>query len=415
MAAPMADRQRQLYYVPAMSLPELILRKNEDRRLRAGHLWVFSNEVDNDQTPLTAFTPGQAVVIAAHNGQRLGSGYVNPHSLICARLVSRNSAHPYGAALVRERIAAALRLRDRLFDQPYYRLVYGESDGLPGLVVDRYGDVLVAQLNTAGTEAMKGVIVDALGELLTPAGILLRNDGASRELEGLPAYVETAAGTVPDSVLLFEHGCTFRVPLTAGQKTGWFFDHAQNRRLLQRHVRGRRVLDVFSYLGAWGIQAAVNGATEVVCADSSEPALANIAENARLNEVEDHVRTVAGDAFGILRDLRHQNERFDVVILDPPAFIKRRKDLAKGSEAYRRLNHLAMQVLADDGTLITASCSSHLPATDFRDLVRQAAVQAGRFAQIIEQGHQAPDHPVHPAIPETEYLKTLVLRLTASL
>lgn len=397
-----------------MDYPPLILKKNEDRRLRAGHLWVFSNEVDTERSPLPSFTPGQVVSIVAHSGRPLGTGYVNPRSLICARLVSRDSARPFAATLIAERIAAALKLRERLFDQPYYRLVYGESDGLPGLVVDRYGEVLVAQLNTAGMEAMKDLVIATLAQALAPTGILLKNDSGARALEGLPAYVETAYGTVPDTVMLFEHGCPFRVPLAAGQKTGWFFDHAANRQRLRRYVRGARVLDAFSYLGAWGVQAAVAGAAEVICVDASEAALANIAENARLNEVEGKLRTMHADAFDALKELRHAGERFDVVILDPPAFIKRRKDLDKGAEAYRRLNHDAMQLLADDGILVTASCSSHLPAADFRDLVRQAAVQCKRFAQILEQGHQAPDHPIHPAIPETEYLKTLFLRLTAS-
>lgn len=394
-----------------MTLASLILKKHEERRLRAGHLWVFSNEVDTGRTPLTGFTPGQPVAVYAHNGKGLGSGYVNPHSLICARLLSPDPARPFSNELLRERIAASLQWRERLFDAPYYRLVYGESDGLPGLIVDRYGTVLVVQLNTAGMEQMKQAIIDALIDAVSPAGILLRNDSSARALEGLPSYVEVGHGDVPQSVAIREHGCRFEVPMHGGQKTGWFFDHRRNRERMLRYVAGKRVLDVFSYLGAWGLQAAVAGAAHVTCVDSSAAAAERLRHNAALNGCEHRLEIMVGDAFDALKALRHDGRAFDVVILDPPAFVKRRKDLEKGAEAYRRLNAHAMQLIADDGVLVTASCSSHVSAADFRDLLRQAALSTDRFVRILEQGHQDADHPVHPAIPETEYLKAFILAL----
>ena len=393
-----------------MRLPPLRLRKNEDRRLRAGHLWVFSNEVDVAQTPLTAFEPGEAVEVQDVRGAPLGMGYVNPRSLIAARLVSRDRDARLDGALLARRIARAQALREILFDRPFYRLVYGESDGLPGVVVDRFGGVLVVQLTTAGMERIKGEIVDALRRELKPDGILLRNDSSGRALEGLDAYVETAHGTVPDVVTLEENGVRFEAPM-AGQKTGWFYDHRMNRARLMAYARGRRVLDVFSYVGGWGIQAAAAGATEVVCVDASADALEHAGRNAALNDLAGTVSTRRGDAFDVLRQMAAEGERFDVVVLDPPAFIKRKKDQKAGEEAYRRVNGLAMEVLRQDGILVSASCSYHMPREALQDAMLRAARHAGRGLQIVEQGHQGPDHPVHPAIPETAYLKAFIGRV----
>ena len=389
----------------------LRLKRNEERRLRAGHLWVFSNEVEVDTTPLKTLEPGTPVVIEDYRGQPLGTGYANPHSLLCARLVSRDPKHPFGPSLLVHRLKVALSLRESLFPEPYYRLVYGESDGLPGLVVDRFGAVLVVQITTAGMERARDAVVEALEKVVKPAAILLRNDASVRGLEGLENYVESALGTVPETAELVENGVRFRAPLLTGQKTGWFFDHRDNRARLARHVAGKRVLDLFSYLGGWGVQAAVAGAAEVLCVDASAPALALAGENAGLNGVEDRVRTLEGDAFEVLRDLRAAREHFDVVVVDPPAFIKRRKDLKEGVAAYRRLNQMAMQVLGRDGLLVACSCSFHMPRETLLEGLLGASRHLDRSLQILEQGHQGPDHPVHPAIPETDYLKAYFARV----
>jgi 23S rRNA (cytosine1962-C5)-methyltransferase len=394
-----------------MSLPPLILKKNEDRRLRAGHLWVFSNEVDIARTPLKAFQPGDAVEIQSSNGHAIGSGYVNPNSLISARILSRDPEHPPGRSLLVHRLKVALALRERLYAKPYYRLAFGESDGLPGLVVDRYGDVLSVQITTAGMERMKEDVVAALGKVLKPAVILFRNDVGIRELEGLPLYTETALGTAPATVRVEEHGLKFEAPLEGGQKTGWFFDQHDNRARLLRYVTGQRVLDVCSYVGAWGVQAAAHGAKDVTCVDSSAAALEWTSRNAAANGVSVAVRQE--DAFDALKALREAGEKFGVVVLDPPAFVKRRKDLAAGREAYRRLNQLAMQVLERDGVLISCSCSHHMSGPDLLTAIQGAARHLGRDAQLLEQGMQAPDHPVHPAIPETAYLKAFFVRVVS--
>ncbi len=396
-----------------MELAPLYLKKNEERRLRNGHLWVYSNEVDTTRSPLTDLAPGQQVSLIANDGKAIGNGYVNPHSLICARLVSRSPNYVLDRSLLVHRLKVALSLRERLFDKPFYRLVYGESDSLPGLVVDRFGDVLVVQLNTAGMEAVKDEVVEALDKVLKPRAVLWRNDSSAREQEGLESYVEPALGEVPESVEIEENATRFEVPLLSGQKTGWFYDHRMNRQRVQQLARGMRVLDVFSYIGGWGIEAASAGADRVVCVDSSARALDQVERNATLNGVAERVESIQGDAFEALKALRAEREQFDMVIVDPPAFIKRKKDVKKGVEAYRRLNQAAMQLLGKDGLLVSASCSYHLQRDTLRDLLQQSSRHLDRTLQILEQGHQGPDHPVHPAIPETDYIKCLISRVVS--
>ena len=390
-----------------MRLPPLKLRKDQERRLRTGHLWVYSNEVDTAVTPLKDFAPGDNVAIISHGGKWLANGYVNPHSLICARVLSENPGQSLDAGLLHQRLAASLALRERLYARPFYRLAFGESDRLPGLVVDRYGDYLAVQISTAGMERLKADVVGVLQEMLRPRGILLRNDGSIRELEGLELGNEIAWGEIPEVAPLEEGACRFELSLTEGQKTGWFFDQAANRERMGRYVAGKRVLDVCSYVGAWGIRAAAAGATAVTCVDTSARALELARRNAGLNAVGSRLDTLRGDAFEVMRDLRQQGTAFDVVLLDPPAFIKRKKDLAEGTLAYRRLNQAALQLLGPEGILITSSCSHHMDRQRFLQTVQQAARRSGFFLRLLEYGQQAPDHPVHPAIDETEYLKTL--------
>ncbi len=387
----------------------LRLRKNEERRLRAGHLWVYSNEVDSAATPLSGFQPGDVVEIQTHTGKALGTGYVNPHSLICARLLSRDSEHPFNASLIVHRLKIALSLRERLYDQPFYRLVFGESDGLPGLVVDRYGSVCVVQITTAGMERQKDAIAAALDKVVKPSAILWRNDSSIRQLEGLPLYV--AGDAVPDNLEILEGSARFSVPLSGGQKTGWFYDQRENRARLARYVKGARVLDVFSYIGAWGVQAALAGAEQVTCVDASAAALERVAQNAALNHVSERVQTAHGDAFDVMKQLREVRERFDVVIVDPPAFIKRKKDQREGLNAYRRINELALSLLKHDGVLVSCSCSHHLSRDELVHTVQAAVRHQDRFAQLLEHGYQGLDHPIHPAIAETDYLKSLFLRV----
>lgn len=395
-----------------MHFKPLILRKDQERRLLAGHCWIYSNEVDTDATPLKSFSPGQAVEVISQRGRWLGYGYINPHSLICARLLSRERTQPPGPAFWLKRLHQALSLRERLYDWPFYRLIFGEGDGLPGLIVDRYDDLLAVQITTAGMEAVRAEILTALEQVLRPQAIVLRNDTPVRELEGLGQGVEWVLGE-PREAQVSEEGLTFAIDPAQGQKTGWFFDQAENRRRLARYGAGRRVLDVFSYIGAWGLRAAALGAQEVVCLDSSAEALKRLAANAEHNGLAGRIQTLHGDAFVQLRSLREQGERFDTVILDPPALIKRRKDEPEGLAAYRQLNRLGLELLNPEGLLITSSCSFHLGRETFQRLVQQAAQRARRRIQLLEVGQQGPDHPIHPAIPETAYLKTFFIRAIA--
>ncbi|MCB1803136.1 MAG: class I SAM-dependent rRNA methyltransferase [Gammaproteobacteria bacterium] len=393
----------------------LRLAKQQDRRLRAGHLWVYSNEVDNAATPLKAFTPGQAVNIEDDKGKWLGLGYVNPNSLICARLVTRDRRFGLDESLLVHRLKVALSLRERFYSKPYYRLLFGEADGVPGLVVDRYGDYLAVQMGTAGMEQLRDALVNALVKVLKPKAIVLRNESATRELEGLPRYSELVFGDMPESVQLEEGGCRFDVSPSLGQKTGWFYDQAANREAFVALVSGRRVLDVCSYIGAWSVRAAAAGATRVIAVDASAQALEQVRHNAGLNAVAERVETVQADAFQALRDLRAQREHFDVVVLDPPAFIKRKKDLKEGTLAYRRLNEAALALLEKDGLLVTASCSFHMQRDELLRTVQQAARHTDRSLQLLKQGQQSPDHPIHPAIPETAYLKAFFMRVLPTL
>jgi 23S rRNA (cytosine1962-C5)-methyltransferase len=395
-----------------VTIPVLKLKRGEDRRLRAGHLWVFSNEVDTAATPLTQFEPGAAVQVHSDRDQFLGFAYVNPRTLIAARIVGRDAAYPLDASLLVHRLRVALALRERLYREPYYRLVYGESDGLPGLVVDRYGDLVVAQSGTAGIDRLRADIDAALSKVLDPKIIVWKNDSGARELEGLTRSVTRAGeGELPIEVTVREQGADFFGPLADGQKTGWFYDQTANRERLRRYLpAGARVLDVCSYVGAWAVTALKGGAASATCVDSSATALDYVARNALANGVT--VETVKDDAFDALKTLHESGAKFDVVILDPPAFAKRKKDAPQAQAAYRKLNQLALPLIDRDGLLVSCSCSYHLAAEDFMAAIQTAARHSSRFMQVLEQGGQSPDHPVHPAIPETQYLKSFFCRVT---
>ncbi|WP_020209897.1 class I SAM-dependent rRNA methyltransferase [Gilvimarinus chinensis] len=395
-----------------MSLASLYLKPQMDRRLKRGHLWIYSNEVDVKRTPLKVLESGTQVQVYSAKEQLLGVAQVNPANLICARLISRD-AQPLAYDLLYHRLALALQLRQAAFAEPYYRLVFGDSDWLPGLVVDRFGDYLVVQIASAGMEQLKEPLVQALVDLLSPRGVLLANDHSARELEGLARYTEVVHGEVPAEVELIENGARFLAPVQTGQKTGWFYDHRMGRALLNNWAQGQRVLDVFSYIGGWGIEAAVAGARDVVCVDASQSATDQVMRNAALNNVEDKVSVQTGKAIDVLKQLIANGEKFDVVVLDPPAFIKKRKDQKAGEAAYRHINELGLKLLNDGGLLVSASCSMHLAEDTLMDIVRGSARKLGRDARVIARQGQGADHPVHPAIAETCYLKAVFARVFA--
>ncbi|HEY5976175.1 MAG TPA: class I SAM-dependent rRNA methyltransferase [Geobacteraceae bacterium] len=386
----------------------VILHKGEERRLKSGHLWVFSNEireVTGDRQP------GAAAEFYSAGGEFLGSGYDNHHSLIAGRLLSRERCDVNAVDFFRGRLAAAQAYRQEIYPGwQTYRLVHGEGDLLPGLVVDRYGDYLAVQLLTAGLDRRREQVVAALVELFAPRGIIARNDVPVRSLEGLDQEVAVLAGTIPERLTTEEHGLSFQVDLMAGQKTGHFLDQKENHLLLNGLVAGKDVLDCFCYAGSWGIHAAAYGARSVTCLDISPRACQLVSDNTELNRVAERVSVEQVDVFDRLRSLRGEGRRFDTIILDPPAFVKSRKTLREAEKGYLTINRRALELLRPGGCLVTCTCSYHLGREEFRGIIARAAQQAGRTVRLRSVNGQAPDHPVLLAVPETEYLKCLVVQ-----
>ena len=390
----------------------VFLKKGRERRVRSGHPWIFSNEIDTQLSPLKTFSAGEEVIVAAHDKTPLGAAYINPHSLIAARIFSRNADEKLDTVFFQNRLRDALLLREQLFEQPFYRWVFGEADGLPGLVIDRFDLDIVVQLNTAGMDIKQNEIAAALRVVLPELrSILLRNDSSIRQQEGLEIEVRALYGTPPETILLEENGARFYAPLWQGQKTGWFYDHRMNRARLKNYVRNKTVLDVFSYLGAWGIQAALYGAKQVDCVESSASACEFIRQNAALNQKENNVQVICDDAFTALKTLLQSGKRYDVIVLDPPAFVKKAKDHKEGLLAYQRINELAIKLLLPGGLLVSCSCSMHVSADDMLAMFQRLAYRTDSRLRLTERGHQGPDHPLHICIPETDYLKAFFLVL----
>lgn len=394
-----------------MTLTPLRLRKHEDKRIKNGHLWIYSNEIDTQFSPLKSFSTGQLVTLEAASGKPLGIAYINPNNLLCARIISRDHKQSIDRSLFIHRFKIARSLRDRVFEKPFYRVIYGESDGLPGLIVDRFDQHLVVQITTAGMEQQKQPIVEALEKVFKPQSILLRNDCNARKAESLPRDIQQALGITPESLEIEENHTRFLIHPHTGQKTGWFYDHRVSRQQIAQYVQGKRVLDVFSYIGAFGIQMANAGAEEVWSIDISAKALDELEQNAQLNSVADKMTCVEGDAFSAMSELKQQAEKFDVIIVDPPAFIKKKKDAKAGLKAYKKVNEAAMRLLNKDGILLSASCSMHLKTSELQEVLRAGSRHLDRNLQIIEQCHQGQDHPIHPAIPETRYIKGFISRV----
>jgi 23S rRNA (cytosine1962-C5)-methyltransferase len=394
----------------ARKLPSVLLRAGEDRRVRAGHPWAFSNEVLMD-AETKALPVGSLVILRAPGGEALGLATFNPHSLIAARLLTSNPEAIVDALFFGRRIAQAAALRDRLIGVPYYRLIHAEADGLPAVIVDRFDEALVVQVNSAGMEALTPVLLEALEAELSPRTIVLKNDSPVRELEGLKREVAVAKGEA-GAVELMENGAKFVADLSDGQKTGWFYDQRDNRRFMAGLAKDASVLDVYSYSGGFGVLAAREGAQSVMCIDRSQAALDAASQAAKLNGVGERVSFQKGEAFEALEKLGGTSARkFGVVICDPPAFVKSRKDLKTGAQGYRKLVRLAAPLVARGGFFFVASCSHLMDTAVFAEQVRRGLRDAERTGRILRSSGAALDHPVHPSLPETAYLKTLTLQL----
>jgi 23S rRNA (cytosine1962-C5)-methyltransferase len=392
-----------------MSLPLIRLLPGRDRRVKAGHPWAFSNEVAMT-AEARALPPGTAVRLEGDDGVRHGVWHFNPHSLIAARVLDRDAAATPDAAWFAARIGDAMRLRARLGLGAHHRLVHAEADGLPGLILDRHGDAIALQANTAGMEAATPLIVGALEALLAPRVIVARNDAPVRALEGLDQHARLLHGAEA-TARVEEGGLAFALDLLAGQKTGWFHDQRENRARVAALAAGATMLDAFCHTGGFGLAAARAGAQAVTLLDRSEPALALAMETARAHGLEGRVTAQRGEAMEALERMAAAGRRFDIVVADPPAFAKARKDIPAALRAYQRLARLAAGLVAPGGFLFIASCSHHVEPAGFAEAVAQGVWRARREARLLWSGGAGPDHPVHPLLPESAYLKAQLLAL----
>ncbi|MBL8699788.1 MAG: class I SAM-dependent rRNA methyltransferase [Alphaproteobacteria bacterium] len=391
-------------------LPTLRLQPGRHKRVRFGHPWVFSNEVVMDAAA-KALPAGGLVRLEAAQGEFLGQATFNPHTLIAARVLTVEAAAAIDVEFFAARLSRALALRERLYPGGFYRLVHAEADGLPGLIIDRFGDTLTIQLNTAGMERLRAPLLEALDRLMAPATIVLRNDTPARGLEGLPPAVETLRGAPATPLPIDENGLRYFADLGGGQKTGWYYDQRENRALVAGLAAGARVLDAYCYAGGFGLAAAVRGATAVTLLDRSEPALALAAQAATANGVGDRCRFERAEVFEALEAMDAAGTRFDIVVADPPAFVKSRKDLGAGVRGYRKLARLAARLVTPGGFLFIASCSHHVEPAMFAEQVAHGLDDTGRAARILRSVGAGCDHPVHPHLPESAYLKGQLLQL----
>jgi 23S rRNA (cytosine1962-C5)-methyltransferase len=390
--------------------PSIHLLPGCAKRLKHGHPWAYSNEVRMD-AEAKALASGSVVRLVDGDGKALGCATFNPHSLIAARLLAADPDTAIDGEFFRARIEAAAALRARLFDEPFYRLVHAEGDRLPGLVIDRFGDAFAVQANTAGMERLLPELLAVLDSLYAPRAVVLRSDSPARDREGLERNVHLASGALDGPVEVHEDGARLLADPLTGQKTGWFFDQRNSRSFVARLGGGGRVLDLYCYCGAFGVRAAMAGAKHVLAIDRSEPALALGERAAEINGVAARCRFVRAEAFAEMTRLAGVGEAFDVVVADPPSFVKSRKELKPGLRGYRKMTRLAAGLVAPGGYLFVASCSHNVEPAAFAEAVRRGLVDAGRGGSVVRAAGAAPDHPSHPALPETAYLKSLALRL----
>ena len=384
------------------------LKPKEHHRIVGGHQWVFSNEIQRiDGEPGT----GDIVTVLRNDGMPLGKGFYNPHSLIAIRLLSRKE-EPIDFTFFRTRIESALQHRKHLFpDSKVYRVVNGESDLLPGLILDRYGPVVVAQIVSAGMERLKTLLYDVIDSLIKPSAIVEKNETHLRELEQLPLETKVARGTMPNPPLqVVINDLIYNIDIIHGQKTGWFLDQRMNHTMIQSYCKGLRVLDCYSYDGGFSLNAAAGGAKSVMAVDSSGGAIDRAKENARLNKLADRIEFVCADAEKSLNAYKEQQRYFDLVIVDPPSFTRSKKNVGPALQAYRAIHDNAFKVLESPGYMVTACCSYHISEEAFFHTVTHAAHRNNRSLQLLERRGASYDHPISPYMPETMYLKLFVFR-----
>jgi 23S rRNA (cytosine1962-C5)-methyltransferase len=388
----------------------VVLAKGRDLRVKGGHLWVYSGEIASVDE---GTQPGDLVEVRDFRRRFLGRGTYNPASAIAVRVLTREADEPVDRSFFERRVDEALAYRARLFPgESALRLIFSEGDGLPGLVVDRYGSCLCLQIGTLGMERFRPLLLAILRDRLSPEGIYERSDLASRAHEGLPPGEGVIAGKVPDVIPVMLDGIEFQVRLAEAQKTGLYLDQRQNRRFLLTLASGRTVLDAFCNTGAFGLYALKGGARSVLGVDISAECVARAREHAEANGFSSSSEHLEANAFDLLHSLDRQGRRFGVVVLDPPAFTKSARNVEGARRGYKEINLRALRILEPEGLLLTSSCSYHLGPEDFLAILRDAVADSRRTARLVATRGQSPDHPIRPGVPETSYLKFALLSVS---
>lgn len=384
------------------------LKKGEEKRIQSGHLWIFNNEIEKVSD---LGENGEIVEVFDHKENFVARGYYNKHSLISVRILTSDPHQEIDKDFLKEKITKAYQYRKNIYPQlSSYRVVYSEGDLLPGLIVDKYENFLSVQILTLGMERLKPFILEVLEELFQPDGIVLKNDSAFRELEGLKKEVKMVKGNFDALLIIEEYGLKFYVDLVKGQKTGFFFDQKENRNLTATLSKNRKVLDCFCYSGGFALAATKGGAKEVLGVDESETAIKLAQENAQLNNFS-NITFQKQEVFNFLRKLNSAREKFDLIILDPPAFVKSKEKLKEGIKGYKEINLQALKLLNSGGILISCSCSYQLSKEDFLNMIKSAAADSGKIVRLVKEITQAADHPILLSMPETHYLKGVILEV----
>ncbi|MFH1313905.1 MAG: class I SAM-dependent rRNA methyltransferase [Candidatus Eisenbacteria bacterium] len=383
------------------------LGEGEDSRIRDGHLWIYRNEITDTGGD---FSDGDIVWVEDSKRRKLGSGLVNLQSLISVRMLSRGASDPFSQAAFSERLDRAVKHREHLTCDAR-RLVNAEGDLLPGLIVDQYRNVAVLQLQVLAWEMRKDFVIAEIERVTGAETVILKNESPARKAEGLDRYTEVVKGTLDGNVVITEHGLTIEVDVLSGQKTGFYVDQRDNRRLVLPYVSKRRVLDCCCYTGAWSLMCRKAGATHVRGVDASQAAVDLARRNAQANAMGDATEFTVGDIFDDLQHLAADREKFGAIVLDPPSLARTRKAITGAERGYTHLNKLALGLLEPGGVLVTCSCSHHISADRFREILMKAASLARKRVAHIKTGGQPEDHPSLLGLPETNYLKCMVLQV----
>lgn len=391
-------------------MSKIVLKRKEENRILAGHLWVFSNEIDYFEGEINN---GGLVDVYSSQKHLLGIGFANKNSLIAIRIIAKNKEE-IDKEFFKTRINTAHKLRQEMYPtERSYRLVYGESDFLPGLIIDKYEDFIVLQVMSLGMEQRLDLIADALTDIFRPRGIYLRNDSEVRTLEGMELYNKILRGIEPPDCLDIEQaGIIYQVDVTKGQKTGFFFDQRDNREAFRALVKDKTVLDCFCYSGGFSMSAGKGGCAKVTGVDASKEAIKWSQDNALLNNLQDTCEFIESDVFDFLTAAVLKGNKYDVVNVDPPSFTKSKKNLPQAIKGYRKLNSLAMQLLKEGGLLVSSSCSHYMDEYTFINMLKDSALRSKRTLRLLEFRGQAKDHPVLLSMPETAYLKCAIMEVT---